>query len=127
MSKLKDKVSARRNKTRQESVFIPELKTDLPCKGVTSFVMETWRMYRRDPKLMSPQLSNAYLIQQGLLDENGRLMYSGEELNLIAELPAAITEPVSAKILELSGYGDVAQAAIVKNLPKTSTDSGSSD
>lgn len=125
MSELRKKLDAQRNKVRRDIVII-EAVGNLSVRGLTAREIEEWRIDIRDPQKMQPELKTASLVQKGLEEEPGRLMYGPGDINVIADLPAEITEPVSAKILELSGYGDVVQKSLLKNLLPTGDDNGSS-
>jgi len=126
MSDLKKKLTAQRGKVRRDTVTIEGVGA-LPVRGLTARELEEWRIAIRDTQKMQAELKTACLVQMGLEEDPGRLMYGPGEISQIADLPAEITEPISAKILELSGYGDVAVAALVKNSVTTSSGAGSSN
>ncbi len=93
--------------------------------GLTSYELEEWRMLRNNPVGTDANLSTAKLLQLALRDETGARIFTAKELAIIAGLPALDIEPLSRVALKLSGYGVEAEAAILKNLPKTSGGDGS--
>ena len=95
--------------------------------GLTSYQLEEWRMLRNNPEGIDANLSTAKLLQLALRDETGAKIFTAKELAIIAGLPAKDIEPLSRVALRLSGYGVEAEAAILKNLPRTPGGDGSSE
>lgn len=93
--------------------------------GLTSYELEEWRLSRNNPEGVDVQLSTAKLLQLALRDETGAQIFNAKELAIIGGLPAKDLEPLSRAALRLSGYGVEAEAAILKNLPKTDGGDGS--
>lgn len=95
--------------------------------GLTSYELEDWRLLRNNSNAVDIQLSTAKLLQLALRDETGTKIFTAKELAIIAGLPAKNLEPLSRVALKLSGYGIEAEAAILKNLLRTSGGDGSSE
>ena len=93
--------------------------------GLSSYELEEWRLLRNNPEGVDSQLSTAKLLQLALRDETGVRIFDANELAVIGGLPAKEIEPLSRVALKLSGYGVEAEAAILKNLLRTTGGNGS--